>query len=141
MLWIHPLLELLATGLAIYALSLGWPRFQANHLGKSTHFAWHEHVKHGKYAHILWMAGLVLGQYAVSSTWGNNGATGNHYWIGQVMMLCIAGGYITGVIMDRDKKQRQYLPLVHGVFNALAVLLALTQVYTGSLILRELVLH
>lgn len=140
MLWIHPLLQLVATGLALYVLSLGWVRFQVNHLGKKGKFLWMDHVKFGKYAHILWMCGLVLGQYAVSKEWGNNGITGNHYWIGQLMMPCIAGGYITGVIMDREKKKRRFMPLVHGVFNTLAVLLSLAQVVTGSLVIRDFIL-
>lgn len=141
MLWIHPLLQLAATGLAIYVLSLGWVRFQVNHFGKRGKFMWADHVKFGKITHIIWMAGLVLGQYAVTREWGSNGVTGNHYIIGQMMMPCIAGGYITGVIMDRDKKKRRYMPLVHGVFNALALLLALAQVTTGWLVIREFMLH
>ena len=140
MLWIHPLLQLVATGLALYVLSLGWVRFQVNHLGKKGKFMWMEHVKFGKYAHILWMAGLVLGQFAVSQKWGNNGITGNHYWIGQLMMPCIAAGYITGVMMDRDKKKRLYMPLVHGVFNTVAVLLALAEVVTGAVVIRDFLL-
>jgi len=141
MLWIHTLLKLANTGLALYVLSLGWVRFQVNHLGKKGQFQWIEHVKLGKYTHILWMAGLVLGQYAVSREWGNNGITGNHYWIGQLMMPCIAAGYITGVMMDRNKKKRLYLPLVHGVFNTLAVLMALAQVITGTVVIRDFILR
>jgi uncharacterized membrane protein YozB (DUF420 family) len=140
MLWIHPVLQFVATGLALYVLSLGWPRFQANHLGKRTQFRWMEHVKLGKYTHILWMAGLVLGQYAVTKAWGSNGITGTHYWIGQMLMPCIAGGYVTGVIMDRNKKKRRYLPLVHGVLNTVAVVLALVQIGTGSVVIRDMML-
>lgn len=137
MLWIHPLFQLVAIGIALYALHLGWIRFRANHFGKPGKFLWMEHVKFGKYAHILWMAGLVFGQYAVSKEWGSNGFTGNHYWLGQLMMPCIAAGYITGVTMDRTKTPRKYMPLVHGVFNILAVLLALALLVTGSAIVRE----
>lgn len=140
MLWIHPLLQLVATGLAIYVLSLGWVRFQVNHFGKRGKFMWADHVRLGKYTHILWMAGLVLGQFAVTQHWGNSGVTGNHYWIGQLMMPCIAAGYITGVIMDRDKKKRRFMPLVHGTFNTIAVVLALVQVVTGSIVIRDFML-
>lgn len=140
MLWIHPVLQLLATGMAIYVLTLGWSRFQVNHLGKKAKFQWKDHVKFGKYTHILWMAGLVLGQYAVSKEWGSNGVTGYHYWIGQTMMPCIAAGYVTGVIMDRTKKPRKYLPLVHGVFNIVAVALATAEIVTGVDIIRQYLL-
>lgn len=140
MLWIHPVLQLVAMALALYVVALGWPRFQTNHLGKNVAFSWKDHVTFGKYTHILWMAGLVLGQYAVSEHWGQNGITGNHYWFGQLMMPCIAAGYITGVIMDREKKKRPYMPLVHGVFNSLAVVLAVVQVATGAVLVRDYLL-
>jgi uncharacterized membrane protein YozB (DUF420 family) len=140
MLWIHPILQLVATGLAVYVLALGWTRFLANHFGKRGRFLWADHVKLGKITHILWMAGLVLGQFAVTKAWGDNGVTGNHYIIGQMIMPCIAGGYITGVIMDRDKKTRRYLPLVHSVFNIMALLLALAQVATGWMVVQEFLL-
>jgi hypothetical protein len=140
MLWIHPLLQLAATGLALYVLSLGWVRFQVNHLGKKGKFMWADHVRLGKYTHIMWMGGLVLGQYAVAQYWGDNGITGNHFLFGQLMMPCIAAGYVTGFIMDRNKKKRPYMPLVHGVFNMLAVLLALFQVVTGVVVIRDFML-
>lgn len=140
MLWIHPLLQLAATSLALYVLYLGWPRFQANHLGKKGRFMWDEHVRLGKYAHILWMAGLVLGLYAVNQAWGQNTITGTHYWIGQSMMPCIAAGYVTGLIMDRNRQKRRYLPLAHAVFNTVAVILALAQVITGVGVIREFLL-
>ena len=140
MLWIHPVLQLAATVLAVYVFSLGWVRFRANHLGKPGKFMWAGHVKLGKITHILWMAGLVLGQYAVMQEWGNNGVTGNHFFIGQTMMPCIAGGYVTGWIMDRERKKRRYMPLVHGVFNTLALLLALAQVATGWGVIQEFLL-
>ena len=142
MIWIHPILQLLATGLALYVLSLGWIRFKANHLEPNTkpEFSWIEHVKYGKFVHIFWMSGLVLGLYLVKTYWGQNGITNAHYWVGQTMMLCIGGGYATGWVMDNKKQKRKYLPLVHGFFNALAVLLALIQIGTGFSVIRELVL-
>lgn len=140
MLWIHPFLQLLATGMALYALHLGWPRFRANHFGQSGPFAQAQHAAYGKYACILWMCGLVLGQYAIASRWGDNGITGVHYWIGQTMMPCIAGGYITGVIMERGKKRVPYLPLVHAAFSILAVALALAEIVTGVVVIRDFIL-
>lgn len=140
MLWIHPVLQFVATCLALYVLSLGWVRFQVNHLGKKGQFQWVDHVKLGKYTHIMWMAGLVLGQYAVAQAWGQNGITGNHFLIGQLMMPLIAAGYVTGLIMDRNKKKRRYLPLVHGVLNILAVIVALVQVGTGAAVIRDFML-
>jgi hypothetical protein len=56
------------------------------------------------------------------------------------MMPCIAGGYITGAIMDRNRKDRAYLPFVHAVFNALAVISALACLVTGSVVIRDFVL-
>lgn len=139
--WIHPVLQLVATAMAAYALYLAWPRVLRNHFGKRTSFAWAEHGKWGKYAHILWMLGLVGGTALVARHWGSSGATGDHYWIAQLIMPCIAGGYITGTIMDRDKKPRKYMPLVHGVLNVLALTIAGFQIFTGMSVVREFLLH
>lgn len=138
--WIHPVLQLVATALAAYALYLAWPRVLRNHFGQRTSFAWVAHVKWGKFAHILWMLGLVGGTVLVARYWGGSGATGDHYWIGQLIMPCIAGGYITGAIMDRDKKPRPYMPLVHGVFNIFAFVIAIVQIFTGIGVVREFLL-
>lgn len=139
MLWLHPLLQFMATILALYVLSLGWVRFQANHFSSGTkaEFSWAEHVKYGKFVHIFWMSGLVLGLYMVGASWGQNAIMGTHYWVGQSMMLCIGGGYATGWMMDNRKQERKYLPMAHAFFNGLAVLLALIQVGTGFLVVRE----
>lgn len=138
--WIHPVLQLVATAMAAYALWLAWPRVLRNHLGRRTTFAWNEHVRWGKWAHILWMAGTVIGVAVVARAWGGSGATGNHYWIGQLIMPCIAAGYITGSVMDRDKKPRRYLPLVHGVCNVLALTIAVVQIGTGIHVVQEFLL-
>lgn len=142
MLWIHPLFQFMTAILSLYVLSLGFIRFKANHFSfkSNTAFPWQEHVKYGKFVHIFWMSGLVLGLYVVGSTWGQNGITATHYWVGQSMMLCIGGGYATGWFMDNNKQERRYLPIAHAIFNTMAVLLALIQMGTGFMVIREFLL-
>jgi hypothetical protein len=138
--WIHPAIQWIATAMAGYTLWLAWPRFLYNHWGIKGRFQWNDHVKWGKYSHIFWMAGMVIGAAVVARNWGGSGATGDHYWIGQLIMPCIAAGYITGSIMDRDKKPRRYLPLIHGVCNLLALLIAIIQIFTGIKVIQEFLL-
>ena len=40
-------------------------------------------------------------------------------------------GFISGIYLDRYKGPRRILPLVHGLVNLTAVVLALSQIYTG----------
>jgi hypothetical protein len=42
--------------------------------------------------------------------------------------------------MDRNRMKRRYLPLVHAVFNSVAVLLALAEVVTGIGVIRVFML-
>ena len=42
--------------------------------------------------------------------------------------------------MDRNKKRRAYLPLIHAGFNTLAVMLALIEAVTGVMVIRDFML-
>ena len=49
--------------------------------------------------------------------------------------LCIIG-YVTGYILDKYKKKRTVLPIVHAVNNIVLCVLACVQVYTGVMVIR-----
>jgi hypothetical protein len=141
LLWIHPVLQALATLSALHVLHLGWVRFQSAHMGrKGGVFQWKTHVRQGVIAMALWTAGLAGGMWAAQQTWTVLGITGTHYWVGLCMLPLMAFGLATGWRMDKVKARRRALPLLHGAANLLLVLLALWQVATGVVILRDMVL-
>ena len=60
--------------------------------------------------------------------------------LGLAMLPMIILGLGSGFVMDRVKAKRRLLPLAHGAVNALLVLLALCQLYTGIAIIRDMLL-
>ncbi|MBU2551804.1 MAG: DUF4079 domain-containing protein [Proteobacteria bacterium] len=140
MLWIHPLLQILATLLAVYVLFLGFRRFQTLHLGRKTVFAWKLHVRLGLVALALWLVGMAGGLITAARTWPGFLITGAHAYIGLFIGLLAVVGLATGLYMDRVKKKRTALPLIHGLNNLLALVLAVAQVFTGMWVYNHFVL-
>lgn len=100
-------------------------------MGCKVAFPWKTHVRLGRWAIALWLCGGLVGAAVVRSEWGGFGVTDTHATIGYVFLLLALVGYGTGHVLDNVKKRRKVLPLVHGVVNALLVLAALVQVWTG----------
>ena len=133
MLWIHPLIALAASAAAAYALYLGFIRFQALHLGKKgVQFLWKRHVSLGSLAVAGWTAGLLLGLGGAWFSWNAVLITGQHHLTALVMAPLMLFGYLSGRIMDKTKKRRRYLPLAHGLCNALLTVMAVLQVVSGA---------
>jgi hypothetical protein len=139
--WIHPILQTLALLLSLYVLYLGWARFSFAHLGtKGVIFAWKRHVQLGILVLCGWGLDFVVGLGAAWWGWQSVFITGHHYQVGIAMVPLILFGMGSGFYMDRNKARRVALPLAHGAANALLVVLALYQFYTGVIILRDMVL-
>lgn len=140
MLWVHPVLQLIATVFGIYAAYLGMERFLSQHLGMRTQFLWKRHVFVGRVALVLWMLGLMGGGMVARLKWQVNFVTGAHYQIAFAMVPFMVIGVLSGIYMDRRKAKRTFLPLLHGVCNVLALLLAFLQIRTGWQVIRDFVL-
>lgn len=138
MLWVHPAIQLLGLLFALYALRLGWRRFCASHLGQKCVFPWKDHVQWGQLAEGFWLGGLALGIWAAHWTWRGFGVSGPHYWIGLAMGALLPVSFISGTVMDKIKKKRRVLPLVHAAAGFSLVVLALAELITGGLLLARL---
>lgn len=129
--WVHPVWQAAATCGALFVLFLGWQRFCILHFrGKGT-FAWKRHVFLGKIVLGLWCAGAILGIVVARLEWGVSFITGTHMEIGLWFVPLAAVGYLTGSRLDKVKKRRLWLPLLHGATNTLLIALAATQAWTG----------
>lgn len=140
MLWVHPVLQLACTLLALYVMALGLVRFRAAHLGHKVRFDWKRHVLYGKIVLVVWFAAFVWGAAAARVIWGVSDVTGSHYAVGLAMLPLLATGYATGHVLDAVKKRRTVLPLVHAANNALLLGLALYQVWSGVGVVRMFLL-
>ena len=139
--WIHPTLQTLAVLASIFVLYLGFIRFRFAHLGhKSIIFQWKRHVQLGIAVMTTWSLAFVIGLGAAWWGWKSVFITDLHYQVGLVMLPLIAFGLGSGFVMDRVKAKRTVLPLAHAVVNALLVLMALAQLYTGVIVLRDMVM-
>jgi len=140
MIWIHPVLQILATLIGIYAAYLGMERFLSQHMGMRTQFLWKRHVLIGKVAIALWFFGMVGGLSMARLKWEVNFVTGHHYQTAFAMLPFMIFGFASGLYMDRNKAKRTLLPLAHAIGNVLLLLMALYQIKTGWLVIKNFIL-
>jgi hypothetical protein len=85
----------------------------------------------GKIALLALLGGMMGGITMVYFYLHGFLITGVHGKIALVMIPFIVFGGTTGLYMDRNKKKRTGLPLIHGLNNLVVLILALAQVVTG----------
>lgn len=129
--YIHPLIQLFATVLALWALALGWQRVRSLHLGRKSRFQRALHVKVGATSLVLFILGFFGGLYMVWSHRGRVFVTGDHAWIGLVVVLLALWGLASGLVLKGRPAPRKLLPALHGVGNLAVVILALVQIVEG----------
>lgn len=140
MLWLHPIFQTLALLLSVFVLLLGWTRFAAVHLGRAGQFQWKRHVTLGALVLFTWLGGFFAGLGVAWLKWQAVFFTGTHHRLALAMLPLILFGLISGLIMNRSRKKRRWLPLVHGLNNALLVPAGCIQLASGLLILLDYVL-
>jgi uncharacterized membrane protein YozB (DUF420 family) len=137
---IHPIFQSLGTLIALYVMKLGISRFQMVHFNQKTRFNWKQHVRLGLIAAAIWLIGTFGGLYTVQTNWGGWAVTGAHVQIGLLMIPFILFAIGSGLYMDRRKRKRKVLPLIHAILNTVMLFLAFLQIYTGIIVYREYVL-
>ncbi|MDY6855895.1 MAG: DUF4079 domain-containing protein [Thermodesulfobacteriota bacterium] len=140
MFFIHPIFQSVGILIAFFALNLGISRFRMIHLKHKTRFNWKQHVRLGIIATSIWLIGIFGGLYIVKTSWHSFMITGMHAKIGLLMVPFIVFALGTGIYIDRKKKKRTLLPLVHAIFNTVMLFLALLQIYTGVGVYRTYIL-
>ncbi len=140
MLYIHPVIQVLATFLALYALGLGLQRFMSLHLGRKTGFQRKRHLLVGKLAIIGWLGGSIGGAVMVRIMWRGWFITGEHAYLAFAMLPFILFGLISGLYLERNPAPRRVLPLLHGCANLTALILALFQFGEGYEVITDFVL-
>jgi len=128
---IHPVLQLLATLAALYALWLGWSRFRSLHLGAAVRFQRPRHILAGKAALILLLLGLASGLVTVRLAMGGWLVSETHGPVGLACLPLILLGLASGLYLQRRPAPRRLLPLAHGLNNLVLLGLALWQAFTG----------
>lgn len=128
---IHPVIQLLATILAVYVLLLGVGRFRRLHLQQKSSFNWLRHVRLGTVVLLTWLGGLILGLSVVKVYWHGFLITGTHGSRAFMLLGLICIGLCSGWYMHKRKKPRVLLPLIHGSVNTLLLLMVLLHAISG----------
>lgn len=133
--WLHPLMQLCAAALGLWAMWQGLKRV-AMLRGKKILFPWKQHVKLGTLALVLWILG-GLGFYVTLELFGSTHITGLHAILAWPVITLAFVGLITGYIMNRYKRKRKILPMIHGILNVLLLILVAVECYTGSQVWKD----
>jgi len=86
------------------------------------------------------LAGMVGGIAIVYITWHGLFITGIHGKVALVMAPFIIFGLISGLYMNFKKRNRRILPFVHGLNNLVVLIVAISQIISGSWVYRVFVL-
>ena len=140
MIWIHPVVQFVATLIGVYAAYLGLERFLSQHMGNATQFLWKRHVLAGRSALVLLMLGMGVGLLVARVKWQVNFVTGAHWQMAFVMLPLMIFGAASGWYMDTYKAKRSTLPLLHGGCNLLVIALAFNQMRTGWQVIKDFIL-
>jgi len=140
MLILHPVLQIAVTFLALYVFWLGIDRFRQRHLQQKIIFKWQAHVKWGSIALVLWLIGALIGLTMTKVYWHGTFITGSHGDRLFVVVSLLLFGLLSGWYMNRQKKQRVVLPLVHAAANVVLIVFVLLQALSGWDVYREFVL-
>ncbi len=126
--------------LALYVLYLGTMRFLSLHLNRKTAFLWKRHVLLGLAVLITWIGGLGGGLILSRFYWGSFLVTGLHGRAALMLLPLLLFGLGSGLYMNRAKKKRTWLPLIHAINNVSIIVLVVFQIYTGVIIYQTYVL-
>ena len=140
MLVIHPIVQFLAILLALYVFYLGLRRFRFLHLHHKVVFRWKRHVALGGIALGVLLAGMLGGMAVVYIYRHGVFLTGIHGEVALVMVPFMIFGLVSGLYMNRKKKRRRILPFIHGLNNLAVLVMALSQIVSGSWVYRAFVL-
>jgi len=135
LLWSHPVIQIIAMLIGIFAIVQGAKRFAMQH-GKKCLFPWKQHVKLGSAALILWIFGAT-GFYVTHTVFEVTHITGIHAYLAWVIVILSVFGLISGYVMNKIKKRRKVLPAVHGAANVILLILILIECYKGIWLMRD----
>lgn len=135
LLWSHPVMQFIAVLTGLFALRQGFKRF-AMLRGKKVIFPWKKHVKLGSITLLLWILGLT-GFGITFAVFEAINITGAHACLAIAIVVLSIFGLVTGFVMNKYKKRRKVLPMIHGISNIVLVILILIQCYLGIGLMRE----
>lgn len=127
---IHPIAQLGAILLAVYAAYLGFQRARSLHFGKSVQFRRQRHAITGAIGLISMLGGIAAGVFMVNR-YLLSPDMGLHTAVALIMVPFGLFGILSGFLLYFKPRQRRVLPALHGLNNFVFLALALVQIITG----------
>jgi hypothetical protein len=137
---IHPIAQVGAILLAIYAAYLGLQRARSLHFGKSAKFLRQRHAITGAIGLISMLGGIGAGVFMVDR-YLLNPDMGLHVAVAMIMLPLGLFGIISGFFLYLKPRPRRILPALHGINNLIILALALAQIVTGTMVYLRYVLR
>jgi len=133
MVFIHPIITILAILSGIYTGYLGWKRFQFKRgHGSASDFPWQKHIQWGKRFYALLWIGFLIGLGFLSYLKGQIFTAGFHAYLGILILLLFSIGVYLGLRLSKGKRSDR-LALIHMGINYGTFLLVLIQVILGMI--------
>jgi hypothetical protein len=136
---IHPIAQLTAIAVGVYAAYLGIQRTKSLHFGKSTRFLRERHALAGSIALISMLGGIAAGLIIVSR-FMENPNMGLHGMIAKLLLPLLIFGIFSGFYLYLNPQKGKVLPAIHAINNLIIVHLALLQIITGAWVYKTYVL-
>ena len=136
---IHPIAQLTAIAVGVYAAYLGIQRTKSLHFGKSTRFLRQRHALAGSIALISMLGGIAAGLIIVSR-FMENPNLGLHGIIAKLLLPLLIFGIFSGFYLYLNPQKGKVLPAIHAINNLIIVHLALLQIITGAWVYKTYVL-
>ena len=136
---IHPIAQLAAIAVGVYAFYLGLQRTQNLHFGSPKRFLRERHVLAGSVALIALLGGIAAGLIIVSR-FMKNPDIGLHGIIAKLLLPFLLFGIFSGFYLYLNPGKGKLLPAIHAINNLLVVLLAILQIRTGAWVYKTYVL-
>ena len=136
---IHPIAQLTAIAVGVYAAYLGIQRTKSLHFGKSTRFLRERHALAGSIALISMLGGIGAGLFIVSR-FMENPNMGLHGIIAKLLLPLLIFGIFSGFYLYLNPRKGKVLPAIHAINNLIIVHLAVLQIITGAWVYKTYVL-
>jgi hypothetical protein len=128
---IHPIVQLGAISLAIYAAYLGLQRARSLHFGAPTKFNRNRHAVLGATSLVAMLAGMAGGVIIFSRFHGTPPLESYHGLGGAILLPLLLFGIFSGLYLYAYPPKNKILSAVHGINNLIVLLMAFLQIFTG----------
>jgi len=128
----HPFFQGLSILLAFYAAFLGLQRVRSLHFRQQgVLFRRKRHALVGAIALFMLLGGLGGGKIIAHFIWQGLVVIERHETMALILLPFLLIGIATGLFLYFSPGQRKVLPAVHGINNAILLILLLVQAYSG----------